>query len=165
MLHWKMKEVLIRNSQLCKKSYCSSGIERGNPLGGTKPRAVSEHSPGSTKRHFKHTHTLLPHSPPPLQEYFLPPLFPHRWGMATSSRQLVKKGRGTYKPSPLHSKQQRTCGCCRSRNLRLLLHHIFCFSLFFFLMSGLILSSLIIRTPLKVRKHKEAEKKKEVILR
>lgn len=160
MLHWKMKEGLIRNSQLCKKSYCSSGIQRGNPLGETKPGAISEHSPGSTKRHFKHTHTLLPLSPPPLQEYFLPPLFPHRWGMATSSRQLVKRGRGTYKPSPLHSKQRRTCGCCRSRNLQLLLHHIFYFSLFF-LMSGPILSSLIIKTPLKMRKNKEAEKKKE----
>lgn len=55
-----MKEGLIRNSQLCKKSYCSSGIQRGNPLGETKPGAISEHSPGSTKRHFKHTHTLLP---------------------------------------------------------------------------------------------------------
>lgn len=44
-----------------------------------------------------HTHTLA--TPPPQQEYFLPPLFPYRWGMAAQSRQLVKRGRGTYKPT------------------------------------------------------------------
>lgn len=165
MLHWKMKEVLIRNSQLCKKSYCSSGIQRGNPLGGTKPRAVSEHSPGSTKRHFKHTHTLLPHSPPPLQEYFLPPLFPHRWGMATLSRQLVKEGKRNLQTKSLAQQTAKDLWLLQKQEFTAALASHLLFFAFFFLMSGLILSSLIIRTPLKVRKHKEAEKKKELIPR
>lgn len=136
-----MKEGLIKSSRLCKNSYLLFRHPEGKCTQRDQAWSCTRTHPWQHKETFQ-THT---HTPATLSSsttgIFVASFVPSQvGGMATSSRQLVKRGR-TYKPSPLHSKQPSTCGCCRSGNLELFLHHIFYFSPFLFLVRSNTLKS------------------------